>query len=874
MNRGSLFLKLPLGSLTIRGTLMQLTLTRNTRRHSRALTYCFILLLIPGLILTVSRRSTALVGDAQEDLPPLVLGFTENFDGVTAPALPAAWSTIGSGAVPAFVTSTGSVDTAPNVAFVTNPAAAGQSEIVSPSITIHASGATLKFRHFYNSESNFDGGVVEISINGGAFQDIITAGGSFISGPYNGLAKGTGNPLPVAPATSRPAWTGNSGGFITSELNLPPAASSQSIRLKWRFGTDSSVGVTTGGWRVDTINVTNSISGQNTVNIAIPDSGNASLYPSAINVTNLIGSVTDVVVILDSFSHTAPDDVDLLLVSPGGRSVVLMSDVGGTTPATNLAITIQDSAPSSLPDDGPLAAGNFKPTNIGSGDAFPAPAPATPPTGTTLSAFNGANPNGIWSLYLVDDNGNNAGSISGGWAISIATSATGCFLNLSSNIQAFPITGGAGTFDITSPFGCDWEATTISPFITFTSPTTGSGGTLPLNFTVASNMEGARSGRITVSNAGVTRTFTVQQPSGCPFSLNQDSLHFGGGGGGGSVQVVAGGECGWTPSTASNWITINTGTSTGNGTVNFTVAANNTNAPRAGTVNVGARVLNVTQARSIMRTPFDFDGDFKADLAVYRGGTGAWYITNSSNGSQTSQFFGVSTDRIVPADYDGDNRADIAVFRGGAWYILQSTNGAIRSEQWGLGTDVAVPADYDGDGKADIAVWRESGGAWYILRSTDGGIRSEIFGTSGDKPVTGDYDRDGKSDLAVFRPGINVWYVLQSSNGLIQAYSFGVASDRLVQADYDSDGKTDIAVYRASEGTWYIQQSTAGFTSRQFGITTDVPAPADYDGDGKADIAVFRQGVWYILQTTNGTTRNEMWGANGDTAVPSAFIPN
>jgi len=855
---------------------MRATSTRKTVSFNRALTYSLVLLLILGLLLTVPRQSTALGGASQDDSRIMVLNLTENFDGVTAPALPAGWTTIGAGSNPAFVTATGSSESAPNMLSVPNPSSAGQTEIVSPSFTVHFTGGRITFRHSYNSEVNWDGGVVEISINGGAFVDIITAGGTFNTNGYNGVAKGTGNPLPVPPATSRPAWTGSSSGFLTTDINLPPAAAGQSIRLKWRFGTDSSVGVAApaGGWRIDNISIINNISGENVGAMTIPDSGNASLYPSSITVSGMIGAVSNVVVILDGLSHTAPDDVDLLLVSPSGRSVVLMSDVGGTTAATNVVLTIRDQAANSMPDEGPLVSGDFKPTNIGAGDAFPPPAPSSPAPGAALTSLIGANPNGVWSLYLVDDNGNNAGSIASGWAIRVETSTISCSLSLSSSVQAFSINGGDGSFDVITPFGCEWSATAVSDFLSITSAPNGAGGTQVLTFHVQPNMSGPRSGRIQVTNTGVTRLFTVQQQSGCPFSLNQESQNFPSAGGAGSVQVTAAGECGWTVATTHDWLDIGTASGTGNGMVNFTVEPNNTNSPRTGTILIGARVLTITQARTITRTPFDFDGDLKADLSVYRAGAGAWHINNSSNGSPSSQLFGLSTDRIVPADYDGDNKTDIAVFRAGAWYILLSSNGAMRSDQWGLGTDRAMPADYDGDGKADLAVWRESNGAWYIRRSSDDSIRSEQFGIGGDKPVTGDYDRDGKSDLAVFRPSTNTWYVLQSSNGAIQGYLFGLSTDILAPADYDADGKTDVAVYRPSDGTWYIQQSSAGFTSRQFGLSTDVPVPADYDGDGRADIAVFRQGIWHILQSTNGTTRTEQWGVGGDTAAPSAFLSN
>ena len=108
-----------------------------------------------------------------------------------------------------------------------------------------------------------------------------------------------------------------------------------------------------------------------------------------------------------------------------------MSDVGGTTQVANVFLTFQDSSPAFLPDAGPLMTGTFKPTNIGDDESFPAPAPGGPPTGTTLSAFNGINANGVWSLYVLDDNGNNAGSIGGGWGILISTDASACSLNFS-----------------------------------------------------------------------------------------------------------------------------------------------------------------------------------------------------------------------------------------------------------------------------------------------------------------------------------------------------------------------------------------------------------------------------------------------------------
>src|SRR5262249_1055494 len=120
---------------------------------------------------------------------------SENFDGVTAPALPASWASTGSGAEPAWVTSTTNPSSAPNAAFAPNTATAGVTELVSPTMTINGAPAQVSFKNAFNTESGFDGGVLEISINGGPFQDILAVGGTFASGGYTGtLSVGTQNP--------------------------------------------------------------------------------------------------------------------------------------------------------------------------------------------------------------------------------------------------------------------------------------------------------------------------------------------------------------------------------------------------------------------------------------------------------------------------------------------------------------------------------------------------------------------------------------------------------------------------------------------------------------------------------------------------------
>ena len=153
----------------------------------------------------------------------------------------------------------------------------------------------------------------------------------------------------------------------------------------------------------------------------INDDGPANPYPSSIDVAGLPGAVTKLTLTLDGFSHPIPADVDMLLVAPNGSSSVIFSDVGGISGVENLVITLDDASALDLPILQPLSSGTFKPKNNKIDDIFPSPAPAGPYRNSTLD-FKGIDPNGRWSLYVVDDSKQRGGSIRNGWRMSIATS--------------------------------------------------------------------------------------------------------------------------------------------------------------------------------------------------------------------------------------------------------------------------------------------------------------------------------------------------------------------------------------------------------------------------------------------------------------------
>jgi subtilisin family serine protease/subtilisin-like proprotein convertase family protein len=154
--------------------------------------------------------------------------------------------------------------------------------------------------------------------------------------------------------------------------------------------------------------------------ITIPDSGSSTPYPSTINVSGLSGNINSLKVTLTNLSHTWPDDIDVLLVGPTGTKALLMSDVGGSSDVSNVSLTFDPTATSFLPDSGLITSGSYKATNFGTGDFFNSPAPGGP-YGTDFSVFNGINPNGTWSLYVVDDAGLDVGTIAGGWSMLIGT---------------------------------------------------------------------------------------------------------------------------------------------------------------------------------------------------------------------------------------------------------------------------------------------------------------------------------------------------------------------------------------------------------------------------------------------------------------------
>ena len=173
----------------------------------------------------------------------------QNFENAAVPALPAEWQTSGTGNNP-WITVAGTSDSLPNHAFVQNVETISDSMLISPVFLASQQMSKVHFRNSYDTESGFDGGVLEISVNGGPFEDI-TIGGAFLAGGYNAtLNTGFGSAL-----SGRAAWSGGSRGYIDTIATLPEAALGQPVQLRWRMATDTNEQSLKVGWRIDTIRV-------------------------------------------------------------------------------------------------------------------------------------------------------------------------------------------------------------------------------------------------------------------------------------------------------------------------------------------------------------------------------------------------------------------------------------------------------------------------------------------------------------------------------------------------------------------------------------------------------------------------------------------
>lgn len=264
---------------------------------------------------------------------------------------------------------------------------------------------------------------------------IIPDAGTCNSATYRPSNVGTADPFPAPVSTSVAAENAAPAGTATFASRFNGIDPNGAWSLYVVDDTTGDAGTIAGGWSITiTAGFTFSNPAAITINSTATPPTPASPYPSTINATGMLYYPAKVILRLNGYSHTFPDDVDMMLVSPSGVRMVFNSDTCGTASIANLNLTFDDDAAAIIPDNGTCVTNSvYRPSNVGTADPFSAPAPAptypadsAAPAGTATfaSKFNNVNPNGTWSLYIVDDADGDAGTISGGWSLTIVPNFT------------------------------------------------------------------------------------------------------------------------------------------------------------------------------------------------------------------------------------------------------------------------------------------------------------------------------------------------------------------------------------------------------------------------------------------------------------------
>ncbi|WP_229068664.1 hypothetical protein [Actinoplanes sp. DH11] len=283
-------------------------------------------------------------------------------------------------------------------------------------------------------------------------------------------------------------------------------------------------------------------------------------------------------------------------------------------------------------------------------------------------------------------------------------------------------------------------------------------------------------------------------------------------------------------------------------------------------------------------TAGDFDGDGRAEIALYRTGNGLWNIKSVATGDQivgSHAYGGDPSDVPVSGDFNGDGVNEIGVYRKavGQWHVKNVRNGQQLLAQHSYGgdpSDIPVVGDFDGDGFDDFGVYRKGNGQWHVKSYRTGEqilAQHSYGGAPSDIPVVGDFNNDGFDEIGVYRQAVGQWHVKSVRNGqqLLAQHSYGGdPSDLPVVGDFDGDGYDDFGVYRKGNGQWHVKSYRTGdqlLAQHSYGgDPSDVPVAADYNGDGFSEIGVYRKsnGQWHIknIRTGDQILAQHLYGGN------------
>ncbi len=741
------------------------------------------------------------------------------------------------------------------------------------------------------------------------------APGLFPSGTfaYNGSYRptsgdGQSDTFP-APAPPGPYDQPNTATFASTFNGANPNGTWSLFAVDDALGNSGSVN---SGWALTVTTDGAPQTFANPASVELPDVTEAAApYGSAISVAGVEGVISDLNVTISGITHARPSDLDLLLVSPNGRGVVIMSDIGGGA-ASNATVTFDDSASTQIST---VTSGTFKTRNNNEEgiDVFPSPSPIRPliAGNVSLGNFNGFSPNGEWRLFVMDDEQSASGSIAGGWSIEITTvpvppaSGSVCAAPVFSSgaypAGINPTNLAVADFDndnkqdlaVTNQVSNDVSILKGNGDGTFEAPTTVSAGSSPYavvagkfnsdnNFDLAVVNSGSNNVSILLGNGNGTFGAPVNFFVGSnPISVNSGDFNndsktdlavanFGGFFAGTISILLGNGSGGFTYGTnirtrsQPSFVAVGRLNSDANDDLVVTNFGSSSFSTYMGTGNGTFQLLQSAFTQSpaaVELTHLNNDGFLDLAIANYDSDS-VFTCYGTSNGLFTacsSTPSGLNPISIASGDFVGGGTNSLATALSGSDLVRVSTTDI----GVGINPNAVKAADLNNDGKVDLITANSGSNDVTVLINSCVPARGNLF----------DFNGDRLTDYGLFRPS-NGNYFVQSLNPNSSAKTFGRATDRIVPADYDGDRRTDFAFFRPENGLWFvIDPASQPIYFTQFGIAEDVPVPADFDGDGKADIAVWRPsaGTWYVRQSSDNAVHVNQFGSTGDQPAAADF---
>jgi len=215
----------------------------------------------------------------------------------------------------------------------------------------------------------------------------------------------------------------------------------------------------------------------------------------------------------------------------------------------------------------------------------------------TLTGATKGSGSGAVAFTVLGNTGTTArtGKITAGGQTFTVTQSGGssaCIYNLNPISQSVGSLGGSNFVAVDATAGCSWTGTSNKSWITVVSGAAGTGSGM-VNYTVAANTGGARSGALTIAG----QTVTVSQAAvACSYSVAPMTVSAPAAGATGTISVTTTSGCSWSSYSPTPWITV-TGGKSGSGSASYTVLPNATGVSRSGTILLGGLTVQVTQAK-------------------------------------------------------------------------------------------------------------------------------------------------------------------------------------------------------------------------------------------------------------------------------------